>query len=71
MNKWIELLFGLILVIVAILMAWTSSAYQWVWFGKDFNFLHSAWVFFKGGLFWFVILIGALLIVLGINDLRE
>jgi len=71
MNKWVELLLGLILVVGIILIAWASSAYQWVWFGKNFNFLSSAWVFLKGGLFWFVILVGTLLIILGINDLRE
>ncbi len=71
MNKWVELLVGLIFVIGVILIAWASSAYNWILFGKDFNFLHSAWVFFKGGVFWFVMMIGILLIILGINDLRE
>jgi len=71
MNKWVELLLGLILVVGVILIAWASSAYNWVFFGKDFNFLHSAWFFFKGGLFWFLIMIGSLLIILGINDLRD
>lgn len=71
MNKWVELLVGLIILVGAILIAWVSSAYNWMWFGKDFNFLHSAWIFFKGGLFWFVVLIGVLLIVLGINDLKD
>jgi|TARA_Y100000310_G_scaffold130751_2_gene129878 hypothetical protein len=71
MNRWIELLVGLIFVIGGILIAWTSSAYSWVWLGKDFNFLHPAWILLKGGLFWVVILVGTLLIVLGINDLKE
>jgi len=71
MNKWVELLLGLILLIGVILIAWASSAYNWVLFGRDFNFLHSGWIFLKGGLFWFVTMIGILLIVLGINDLRE
>ena len=71
MNKWVELLVGLIFVVGAILLAWASSAYNWVWFGKDFNFLHSAWIFLKGGLFWFVISIGILLIILGISDLKD
>ena len=71
MNKWSELLLGLVLLVGAILLAWASSAYSWMLFGRDFNFLHSAWVFFKGGLFWFVVMIGILLIILGINDLRE
>jgi len=71
MNKWVELFIGLIIVIGAILVAWASSAYNWMWFGKDFNFLHSAWVFLKGGIFWFVTMIGILLIILGINDLKD
>lgn len=71
MNKWVELLVGLILVVGAILIAWTSSAYNWILFGKNFNFLYPAWILFKGGIFWFIILIGLLLIVLGINDLKE
>lgn len=71
MNKWTELLFGLILVIGAIVIAWASAAYGWTIFGKDLNFLHAAWIFFKGGLFWFVVMIGALFILLGISDLKD
>lgn len=71
MDKWTELLIGLIIVVGVILVAWASSAYSWVFFGKDFNFLHSAWIFLKGGIFWMVFLIGFLFILLGINDLRE
>lgn len=71
MNKWVELTLGLVLLVMVILVAWASSAYSWMILGKDFNFLHSAWIFFKGGLFWFVTMIALLLIVLGINDIRE
>ena len=71
MNKWLELFAGLVLLIVAVWIAWASSAYSWVLFGKDFNFLHSAWIFLKGGVFWLVIMIALLLILLGVNDLRE
>ncbi len=71
MNKWLELLLGLVLLIGIILVGWASSAYSWAIFGKDLNFLHAAWIFLKGGIFWFVVLIAFLLIVLGINDLRE
>lgn len=61
MNKWTEILLGLILLNGAIL-AW------------GFNFLkigEAALVFLKGGLVWFVILIGFILIMLGISDLKE
>jgi len=71
MNKWFELILGLVLLIGVILVGWASSVYAWAWFGRDFNFLHAAWVFLKGGIFWLVTLIAFLLIILGINDLRE
>ena len=74
MNKWSELLLGLILVIGAVLIAFASAGYitgnSWVFWGRSFNFLTPAWDFFKGGLFWFVVMIGALLILLGISDLK-
>jgi len=71
MNKWFELLFGLVLLAGTILIAWLSAAYSWTIFGKDFNLLHAGWLFLKGGLFWFVVMIALLLIIIGINDIRE
>lgn len=71
MNKWLELFAGVILLVGAILIAWASSAYSWFLFGKDFNIMHSAWIFLKGGVFWFMIMIALLLVLLGVNDLRE
>jgi hypothetical protein len=71
MNKWAELLFGLVIVTGTILLAWASSAYDWTFLGKSFNFLQAAWIFLKGGIFWLVMMIGLLLIILGINDLRD
>ncbi len=67
MNKWIELLLGLILVNLVIFLAWFSGE----WFGAFWNFKHAAWEFFKGGVVWFLLMIGFLLIVLGISDLKE
>lgn len=66
MNKWLELLLGLILVVGAILIAWYSVAW-----GSFWNFKHAAWEFLKGGVFWLVILVGLLFIMLGISDLKE
>lgn len=66
MNKWLELLFGLILVIAAILVMWYSN----LW-GSFWNFKHAAWEFLKGGVFWFVLMIGILFIMLGISDLKD
>ena len=65
MNKWIEILFGLILVVGAIIIAFYSQAWaRW-------NFWSPAWVVLKGGFFWFVVMIGLLFLMLGISDLKE
>lgn len=71
MNKWLEILAGLILLIGMILIGWMSSAYAWTIFGKDLNFLHAAWIFLKGGIFWMIVSIGIMLILLGISDLKD
>ena len=60
MNKWIELLLGLVLIAAAI-YAWGIN----LW-----GMGASALAFLKGGIVWFVIGIGLLLIMLGISDLR-
>ena len=67
----IGLFLGLILLIGAILVAWASSAYAWTLFGKNFDFFSAAWIFLKGGVFWFVIMISLILIMLGISDLKD
>lgn len=67
MNKWLELLLGLILVVGSILVMWYSP----VWWGSFWSFKAAAWDFLKGGVFWFVLGIGALFILLGISDLKE
>ena len=50
MNKWAELLLGLILIVVPIAIAWYSQSWG-IW-----NFWSAAGEFFKGGLFWFVVM---------------
>ena len=60
MNKWSELLIGLILVILAVS----------VWVMNYAGFGAAALEFLKGGLVWFVLGIGALFILLGISDLK-
>ncbi len=60
MNKWLELLVGLILVVGAVVFALKVPAWG-----------AAAWEFFKGGLVWFVGLIGLLFLLLGISDLKE
>ena len=66
MNKWTEILLGLILLNGAILV-WSLSG-GW---GDFWNFGRPAWEFLKGGFIWLVILIGFIFIMLGISDLKE
>ena len=61
MNKWIEILIGLVLLAAAV----CSWAVNLVGLGT------SALEFLKGGIIWLVIFIGLTFLVLGINDLRE
>ncbi|MFW5846891.1 MAG: hypothetical protein ACOCUU_01905 [Nanoarchaeota archaeon] len=61
MNKWLEIVLGLILVILSI-VAWILD-----WYG----FGNAALEFLKGGLMWFIIFIGLVLLSLGISDLKE
>ena len=60
MNKWLELLVGLILVIVPIIFAVSVWPSWWM----------SAWDVLKGGVFWAIVGVGALFILLGISDLK-
>lgn len=71
MNRWAEILLGLVLLVGMILIAWASSAYSWTIFGKDLDFLHAAWILLKGGIFWLAVSIGIMLILLGISDLKD
>ena len=71
MNKWAELFLGLIILVGVILVAWFSSLYNWTLFGKSLDFLHAAWLFLKGGVFWLAFFIGLFLIILGISDLKD
>lgn len=66
MNKWIELLLGLILVLGIIIFTWYSAAW-----GSFWNFKHAAWELLKGGFVWAILCFGLLFILLGISDLRK
>ena len=59
MNKWLEILLGLILVIAAV-VGWVVLP----------SFGAAALAFLQGGLVWIVILIGLLFLMLGISDLK-
>ena len=63
MNKWIEILFGLVLIIIPI--AFILPGMQLASWGL------ATLEFIKGGIVVFVIMIGLLFLMLGISDLRE
>jgi len=61
MNKWLELLIGLILIIVPVYLSWV------VFPSIGTNALN----FLKGGIVWLVIMMGLLFVLLGISDLKD
>jgi len=63
MNKWIEILVGLILVVVPLWVILAVSAFA--------SWGPATIAFIKGGIVVFVILIGLLFLMLGISDLKE
>ncbi|MBT4165421.1 hypothetical protein HOE04_00090 [archaeon] len=67
MNKWLQILIGLILIVGSVLVAWYSP----FWWGDFWNFRHAAWEVLKGGVFWMAVMIGLLFLMLGISDLRD
>ncbi len=62
MNKWLELIIGLVLLIFPIYIAWGMNI---------FGLGDAATEFFKGGIVWFVIMVGLLFLLLGISDLKD
>ena len=63
MNKWIEILFGLVLIIIPIAII-LPGMYLASWGLATLEFI-------KGGIVVFVVMIGLLFLMLGISDLRE
>jgi len=61
MNKWLELLLGLVLIALAI----------FVWGMNFYGFGEAALIFLKGGIIWFVIMIALVLILLGVSDIKN
>lgn len=61
MNKWLELLIGLIFV--------TGPVY--VWGMNTWELGDAALTFLKGGLVWFFVMIGLLFLMLGVSDLKD
>jgi hypothetical protein len=69
MNKWSELLTGLILVIIGVVVWYLTLGLSAN--GISWDFGTAAWEFLKGGLLWMVLMLGFLFILLGISDLRN
>ena len=66
MNKWIEILIGLVLVNISIYVWIASSQWDAFW-----NFGNAAWTFLKGGFLWAIHFAGILFVILGITDLKD
>jgi hypothetical protein len=63
MNKYLEILIGIILLVVPIA--------EWVGNYTGLNFGTAALEVLKGGLVWLVILIGLIFLILGISELKD
>ncbi|MCK4650292.1 hypothetical protein KAT36_03600 [Candidatus Pacearchaeota archaeon] len=61
MNKFLEILIGLIFLLVPI--------YIWITNWADFG--TSATLFLKGGLIWTLLGIGAMFILIGLSNLKD
>lgn len=61
MNKYLEILIGLVLLLVPI-YTWITN---WASFGD------AAMTFLKGGLIWGLIGIGAMFLIIGLSDLKD
>lgn len=62
MNKWVEILVGLILVIGAVFLVFGGLTPTW----KE-----ATLVVIKGGLVWGIFFLGLLFLMLGISDLKN
>lgn len=71
MNKWLEIIIGLILVLGTILIAWYSHAQAWTALGLSWDFGSAAWVTIRGGLIWGFFFLGLLFLLLGLSDLKN
>jgi hypothetical protein len=63
MNKWLELFLGLVLLLGTIALVFPGMPLE--------SWGAAALVVLKGGLAWVVALIGLILIVLGISEIKD
>jgi len=61
MNKFIEILVGLVLLVAPI----------YAWIVNLWGFGDAALMVLKGGVVWGLVFVGLLFLILGISDLRE
>ena len=61
MNRWIELLIGLIVMVGGI----------YFWGVNLWGMGNAALSFLKGGIMWIILSVGFILIILGISDLKS
>ena len=61
MNKYLEILIGLILLLVPI----------YTWITGVYGFGEAALTFLKGGLMWAVIGMGIMFLIIGLSDLKD
>jgi hypothetical protein len=62
MNKWFELILGVILLVGVVALVLPGMPMQ--------SWGTAALIFLKGGLAWVVALIGLILIILGISEIK-
>jgi len=63
MNKWLKILIGLIILTGTILLVFPNMPLS--------SWGRAAWILVKGGITLIAILVGIVLIVLGISDLKN
>lgn len=63
MNKWLELLIGLVLIIVPILIVNLVPVF--------YNWGHAAIEFLKGGIVVLLVMLGIIFVILWISDLKS
>ncbi|HLD98062.1 MAG TPA: hypothetical protein VI815_01935 [Candidatus Nanoarchaeia archaeon] len=62
MNKWVEIIIGLILIIIPILLVFGGYTPSWT---------EATWITIKGGITWGLFFLGLLFLLLGISDLKN
>ena len=63
MNKWLKILFGLILIVAVLLLVLPGMPLA--------SWGEAAWILIKGSITILITIMGIILIVLGISDLKD